>query len=127
MAKVALTAGENNQVELIRLCLIYSSYEKFYVSQAFGVKANAEHPWLKATGERLVNAVQPLPANLQSGERAAITGFTGFDVKMDEKNMRLTLNKVSLTAANAETKYGICKCLSNSNSEIGHDSLANSL
>lgn len=58
VAKVALTAGENNQVELIRLCLIYSSHDKSFVSETLVNKANAEHPWLKATGERLVDAVQ---------------------------------------------------------------------
>lgn len=78
---MSLTAGENNVVDLIRLCLVFSSYEKFFTSKNIGEKVGPDHAWHKgAAGERLVDALVPLPANLVAGERAAVGGFTGFDV-----------------------------------------------
>ena len=68
-----------------------------------------EHPWHKGTGERLLDATVALPATLLAGDRAALIGFTGFDVQMETKNMRLIISKVTFDAKNAAARFGICK------------------
>jgi len=88
--------------------------------------SSSAHVWKSGTGERLVDGITNLPSNLLAGSRGGINGFTGFNVPMESKNMRLILSKLTLDATKASSKYGICKYYF-FNCGVGHDSEANSL
>lgn len=56
-----------------------------------GVRPIPAHSWHTGSGDRYEELSTKLPTNLQSGPRASLGGFTGFDLPIDKKNFRIVL------------------------------------